>query len=115
MLLIAAFLRATALVIAGYFVWFAASKADGRLKIAGNIIAGWCAVFAVVLVIAGITSAFMHPRWGGHGPRGPMMRGGVMHGDMMPGGMMGPRFLFRERRPPQETAPQTETPALPKS
>lgn len=105
MLLIAAFLRATALVIAGYFVWFAASKAEGRLKTAGNVIAGWCAVFAVVLAIAGITSAFMHQGWAAHGPRGAMMRGA-----MMPGGMMGPRFLFRERGPLQDKAPQDLTP-----
>lgn len=135
MLLIAAFLRATALVIAGYFVWFAATKTeDGRLKTAGKILAGWCAVLAVVLVIAGITSAFLHPGGGFHGPRGPMMHGPMMRGEMMhrgmmpggpggmmqggPGGMMGPRFLFRDRMQP-DTAPapkaETPAPAAPKS
>ena len=143
MLLIAAFLRATALVIAGYFVWFATGKTeDGHLKTAGKILAGWCAVFAVVLVIAGIASAFLHPRGGFHGPPGPMMRGAMMNapmmhgpmmqggpGAMMPGGMMqggpdgsggmmGPRFLFRDRMPPDAApAPKSETPApaVPKS
>ncbi len=143
MLVIAAFLRATALIVAGYFVWFAASKAgEDRLKTAGKIIAGWCAFFAVVLVVAGIASAVMHPRF--HGPRPGMMRGGMMHdgmmggpggpggmmpggmmqggpggpGGMMPGGMMGPRFLFRGHPAPQDApapAPKTETPSSPKS
>lgn len=135
MLLIAAFLRATALAIAGYFVWFATGKTeDGHLKTAGKILAGWCAVFAVVLVIAGIASAFLPPRGGFRGPLGPMMRGPMVHGPMMqggpgammpggmmhggpdgpggPGGMMGPRFLFRDRMPPDAApAPKSETPA----
>lgn len=124
MLLIAAFLRATALLIAGYFVWFAARKADGALKTAGNVLAGWCAVFAVVLAVAGITTAVMrpaHPGFGG-GFRGafPGPHMGMMQGRMMgPGGYRdggprdgGPRFRFREPPPPQGVpAPKAETPA----
>ncbi|MBX7199898.1 MAG: hypothetical protein K1X51_11075 [Rhodospirillaceae bacterium] len=128
MLLIAAFLRATALVIAGYFVWFAASKADDRLKAVGKYIAIWCAAFAAVLVVIGIATAFMRPM-GFHGPRPGMMHGGMMHGGMMHGGMMpgpmmrggmfpggGPRFRFRDRMAPPDAKPEpnAETPA-PKS
>ena len=121
MLLIAALLRATALVIAGYFVWFAASKADDRLKAVGKLIALWCAAFAVVLVIAGITSAFMRPmgmRF--HGPGPGMMHGGMMSGMMWRGGHRegGPRFLFRERGTPPEGVPEPKSetpPPTPKS
>ena len=130
MLLIAAFMRATFLVIAGYFVWFASSKAEDRLKTVGKYIAFWCFAFAGVLVVIGIAAAVIRPHGGmgggmGHAGMGMHRPGmmGMMH-RMGPGmGAMGmhrgmgfgggregrPNFFFRNRRDGAE--PKTETPA----
>ncbi|MHB1207282.1 MAG: hypothetical protein ACYCZX_17060 [Rhodospirillaceae bacterium] len=123
MLVIAAFMRATALVIAGYFVWYASSKAEDRLKTVGKYIAVWTFAFAAVLVVMGIAGAVMRPL---AGSMGGMERMG-MHARMMGMGPMGmhrgfegergPRFLFRERiqqdRKAEEPAPAAPAPATP--
>ena len=141
MLIIAAFMRATALIIAGYFVWYASSKAEDRLKTVGKYIAIWTFAFAAVLVIMGIAGAAMHPMvmgmhggmpgrhmmgmGPGMGPNmGPNMgpmgmhRGPGFDGMGFGGGERGPRFLFRERAREEkskadEPAPATPAPAKP--
>lgn len=126
MLIIAAFMRATALVIAGYFVWYASSKAEGGLKTVGKYIAIWTFAFAAVLVVMGIAGAVMRPLAGNMGGMGRM----GMYGPMMGMGSMGmhrgfegergARFLFRERmqqdkkgEEPAAAAPAPATPAKP--
>ena len=126
LLIIAAFMRATALVIAGYFVWFASTKAEDRLKTVGKYIAIWTFAFAAVLVIIGIAGAVMRPMEMGRpmamygGPR-MMGMGPGMHPGMGPMGMhrgfgdeRGPRFMFRERmgqEPPKADVPAAPPPA----
>jgi hypothetical protein len=118
-------MRATALVIAGYFVWYASSKAEDRLKAVGKYIAAWTFAFAAVLVIIGIAGAVMRPH-GGMGMHGGMYGGPRMMGmgpGMGPMGMHrgfaggGSRFMFRERmlhdKKPEEAAPATTAPATP--
>ena len=44
---------ATVWLIIGYFVLFAASRADGRLRIFGQVLAVWIFVIAAVIPLAG--------------------------------------------------------------
>jgi hypothetical protein len=127
LLIIAAFMRATALVIAGYFVWYASSKAEDRLKTVGKYIAVWTFAFAAVLVIIGVAGAVMRPHGGmGHMGMHRGMHGGMRGGPHMMGmGPMGmhrgfgggPRFMFRERmqhdKKPEDAAPATSAPTTP--
>ena len=117
--------RATALAIAGYFVWFAASRSDEKMKQVGKYLAMWTFVVAILYVLGSLAMPFMRGPGGmGRGHFGPVaMR---MHRGMMgpgPGMMergygMG-RFMRRDGNPsteqnpanPQPTQPATPTPA----
>ena len=52
--------HATIIAIVGFFVLFAASKAEGLLKLIGNVLGIWLFVLAVLAIAAGLL-------WGGHG------------------------------------------------
>lgn len=65
-----ALLHATALAVASFFVFFAASKSSGWLKTFGNVLGGWLLIVAV----AGIGFAAIAPT---------SMRSGYHHGWMM--------------------------------
>ena len=91
MIYLLALIPATALVIAGYFVWYFSAKSEDKLKSTGKYIAIWCFILAAFVGVAGITMSVMRvfmPHHGGH----HMMHHGMggMRGG--PGGMMGRHF-----------------------
>jgi hypothetical protein len=97
-------LRATALVVAGYFVWFAASRSEERLKSFGKYLALWTFVIAGLYVIASIATPYMGMgRFGGRtmGPAAMRMHPGFA-GGFGPGMMMHRAsmrgFMFRRNR-----------------
>lgn len=71
-------MHATVMLIVAYFIWFAASKASGLVRAIGMLLALW------VLVLTGISAAWMGSAASGNGP--PFMQmmrehiGGWMHG-----------------------------------
>ena len=71
-------MHATVMLIVAYFIWFAASKANGLVRAIGMLLALW------VLVLTGISAAWMGASASGNGPQFmQMMRehmGGWMHG-----------------------------------
>lgn len=90
-----ALLHGTVLAILSFFVLFAASKADGRIKSFGLILGSWLAILALIAVV-GMT--FM-PRTGPFGRMGyGMMQGSGQ--DMKQGA--GPGWM--------ETQPNTTKP-----
>ena len=119
--------RATALVIAGYFVWFAASRSDEKMKQIGKYLAMWTFVVAILYVFGSLAMPYMR----GNGPMGRGHFGPVAM--RMHRGMMGPgmgmnrgfgmhRFMHRDGNPSTEqnpanpqaapaTQPATPTPA----
>ncbi|MGH7018110.1 MAG: hypothetical protein ACRED8_13640 [Caulobacteraceae bacterium] len=50
---------ATALLVVGFFVWFAASKGYGAVKVWGFVLGWWLVILAIIFVLASI--------WGPHG------------------------------------------------
>ena len=70
--ILGALLHGTALAVLSFFVLFAASKADGRIKSFGVILGTWLAILALIAVIG---LSFM-PRTGPYGGMGyGMMQG----------------------------------------
>jgi hypothetical protein len=71
----------TILLILAFFILFAASRADGFVKLLGTLLGGWLVLVAVVIIVACIT----RPMFGGK-PFGMDMHelhGGWMHHDGM--------------------------------
>jgi len=67
-------LHATAVLIIGFFVLFAASKSQGLLKLIGNLLGVWLFILAVLAVIAPVLMG--GPGAGVMGPHHPWMHGG---------------------------------------
>ena len=63
----------TALAVLSFFVLFAASKAEGFVKLLGNVVGGWLLVLAALGIIGAATAPFVGGR-----PFGLPM-GGWMH------------------------------------
>jgi hypothetical protein len=122
MILFRILILSTLLVIAGYFIQFAAQRAEGILKPFGKYLSLWVFVLAGLVIVA----AALHPVLGG-GSFG-MMRGGPGFArgfgpgpGFFPGGRFGPRF---DRRfggrfegpgapPPEGPAPAAPAPQTP--
>ena len=118
--------RATGLLIAAYFIWFAASRSEERMRTVVTYLALWTVVVTILYVIGSLAMPYMG---GGHmGPRpfGPgamRMHRGMMGPGMMGPGMMGPGMMMEHGAgmPMPEhpaanapAAPGTPTPAPPK-
>ncbi len=85
MMIAGAVLHATALGVLAFFILFAASKAEGFVKLLGNILGIWVLLIAVCAVVFGVWHAIhggpdrdvdrMHHSWfmmwHDHGPMGP--------------------------------------------
>jgi hypothetical protein len=56
-------LHATALVVLAFFVWFAAARSMGWLKLLGNVLGAWL----VIVGVAGVLMALLAPGMGWHG------------------------------------------------
>ena len=106
----------TMLVIAGYFIQFAAQRAEGSLRPFGRYLSLWVFVLAGLLVVA----AALQPALGyrGFGPRGGpgITRGGPGFArgpgpGFFPGTRFGRRFERREGPPARTDAPATESSA----
>jgi hypothetical protein len=67
-------LHVTLLLIVAFFILFAASRADGLLRLFGNVLGGWVVIIAVLHILA-----FCMP--GMLGMKG--MHEGMMHGQWM--------------------------------
>ena len=81
MFLFSILLRATALVIAGYFVWYCSSRSEDRLRPFGKYLALWTFAFAGLYVVASIALPAVGHRFGMMGRPGiAMMRGPMMGG-----------------------------------
>lgn len=85
-----AFLHATALAVVSFFVFFTASKAQGRLATFGNLLGVWLlilALIALVFVVVMVASGGQMPGGYGYGYGQHMMNGpgwGWMHGTTQP-------------------------------
>jgi hypothetical protein len=106
----------TMLVIAGYFIQFAAQRAEGTLRPFGRYLSLWVFVLAGLLVVA----AALQPALGyrGFGPRGgpAIARGGPGFArgpgpGFFPGRRFGRRFERRDAPPARTDAPATESTA----
>ena len=59
----------TGLLVIAFFVFFAASKADGLIKLFGMLMGAWLVIIAVLMVVAGVMHAggwhggWMHHDW----------------------------------------------------
>jgi hypothetical protein len=70
-----AILHATVAGIIGFFVLFAASKADGIVKFVGTILGWWLWIIAVLSVVCVFVCPMMGDKMGGHwGMHGDWMR-----------------------------------------
>jgi len=75
--IVAGLLHATALAVIGFFVLFAASKAEGLVKRIGNILGAWLYILAALAligwIVVGATAGAMLGRhmMGFHHPWGP--------------------------------------------
>jgi hypothetical protein len=61
--IIGGLLHATALVVFAFFVWFAAARSTGWLKMLGNVLGAWLVIIGVV----GLVMAIIAPGMGWHG------------------------------------------------
>jgi hypothetical protein len=89
-----AVLHATVAAVIGFFVLFAASKADGIVKLVGTILGWWLWIIAVLSIVC----VFVYPAMGGKG-MGWMHEHMGMHADSM--------------APATAPAPAESTPAKP--
>ena len=81
---IGAILHATAVAVIGFFVLFAAGKADGLLRTIGNVLGIWLFILAILALVGGATA----PMFGGRPFGFPMMdqmHHGWMHQWQYPG------------------------------
>jgi hypothetical protein len=109
----------TFLVIAGYFIQFAAQYAEGPLKPFGRYLSLWVFVLAALVIVAAALQPALRARGIGFGGPG-IARGGA---GFAPGFARGPgpgffaarragrRFERREVPPARTDNPATETPA----
>lgn len=93
-------LHLTALAVLGFFVLFAASKAQGLIKWIGNILGVWLFLLVVVVVVACATA----PMFGGR----PF---GLAIGDHMSSGRMHHCRDDAQAAPPVEQAAPSPAPA----
>ncbi|MFI4973558.1 MAG: hypothetical protein ACHP84_03350 [Caulobacterales bacterium] len=70
LLVYAALLHITALMVIGFFVLFAASRSTGRLKTIGNVLGAWLFVVAAIALICAIFIAVTFGGRLGHGMMG---------------------------------------------
>jgi hypothetical protein len=109
--LIAILIALTLLVVVGFFVQVASSKADGRIKAFGKYLSIWIFVLAG-LVLVGIATA---PMFGGRPFGVDLMRNAGPHGMMMDR-MMRPRAgQLPEVAPSPTPAPAPETGPTPEA
>ncbi len=66
-------LHATALVVVGFFVAFAAQKASGGLKSLGTFLSYWLYLLAVLVIVLGALFTHRHPGGWMMGHPGPWM------------------------------------------
>ncbi len=94
----------TILLIVAFFILFAASKAEGLVKLLGMLLGGWLVLVAVLIVVACVT----RPMFGGK-PFGMDMH--ALHGGWMSHeGMM---QSDQQPAPAATPAPATPAPAAP--
>lgn len=102
---IAAVLHTLIVAVLAFFVLFAASRADGFVRLLGNVL-GWILLIAALL---GLVFGILHVMTG----KGPMMEGG--HHWMMNWEHGAPPQAGQPPAPGQQAAPaQPTTPAPPK-
>lgn len=90
-----ALLPATALTVAGYFVWYLAERSEGHLRTFGRFLGFWAFTLAALVVLGAIFAA----AHGGH--RGFMRMHAGMHCPWDGGPRFGPRMDRRDdMRPP---------------
>ena len=80
MLIMGVLLHATLFAVLAFFVLFAAQKAEGLVKLLGNVVGVWLLVLAIVAVLACATA----PMFGGRPfgmPMGRHMEYRMMHED----------------------------------
>ena len=96
---------ATALAVAGFFVAFAAQRAEGCLKRFGRYLACWLYLLAVATIVLGVVFAWYHGAgWMGYGGYG---YGGGYGGGY---GMMGGYHGYGGNYPAPAPAPAPEAP-----
>ena len=61
-----AILHATAVAVIGFFVLFAAGKADGIVKLVGTLLGWWIWILAVLLVVCAVVCPTMGDHMGDH-------------------------------------------------
>jgi ABC-type multidrug transport system permease subunit len=61
-----AILHATAVAVIGFFVLFAAGKADGIVKLVGTLLGWWIWILAVLLVVCAVFCPTMGDHMGMH-------------------------------------------------
>lgn len=87
-----ALIPATALTIAGYFVLFLSTRAEGPLRSFGRYLGFWAFTLAGLVILGAIFAAAHHGHrahaWGMHGMHGHMY--GPWSGGERPGGWPGP-------------------------
>ncbi len=74
--LVGALLHATAILVIAFFVWFAASRASGLLRLFGGVLGLWLLVLAVLAIVFGASGAghrWAGEAWRAHAPASPPM------------------------------------------
>ena len=78
MMLLHAVLHATVVAVIGFFVLFAAGRADGIVKLVGMLLGWWIWIVAVGLIVCAVVCpgkgpGWMHDRMGWHDAPPPAM------------------------------------------
>jgi hypothetical protein len=53
--------HATILAVAGFLIFFAASYAEGRVRLFGNGLGVWLCILSTIALVGGITELILHP------------------------------------------------------
>jgi hypothetical protein len=117
-MLMHAILHATVAGIIGFFVLFAASKAEGIVKFVGTILGWWLWIIAVLSIVCVFVCPMMGGKMGDHwGMHGDWMHGGMMQGGMMHGSQSAPAPAATTAAPakpaPAPAAPAAAPPKKP--
>ena len=98
-------LHVTLLAVVAFFVLFAAQKAEGLVKLLGNVVGVWLLVLAALAILAGATA----PMFGGR-PFG-MPMGGVANFRMMHGYRDAQWCVRQPDNQPAQSAPPAAAPS----